>query len=283
MRRLALALLAGTAVAVALAPVARAGGQAGRTRVAHFTATDGKGAVVTDLKAEEISVKDGGRDRAIVSVAPATAPMQVSVIVDDGGTGAFQKVLALFVEAMRGRAAFAITALAPGAVQLTDFTSDAGQLTQALSRVGGSGRMAIDPNALVEAIAGAAGRLQQRKAERPVILALTLNGEDTAPDTADDILKQLQSSGAMLNFVYLTSARSGPVLGDGPKRSGGIAEGIGGTPNLPAAMTRILDHLTNQYAVTYTLPDGQRPGDRLSVATTRKGMKIVAPTHIPNR
>jgi hypothetical protein len=112
---------------------------------------------------------------------------------------------------------------------------------------------------------------------------LTTNGENTDTDVADRILKQLQATGVMLNAAYLTSANTGLVLGDGPRQSGGLSEAIGGAGNLGVAMTRIFNHLSNQYAVTYVLPDGVRPADRVSVSTSRKDVKIVAPTHVPNK
>jgi hypothetical protein len=87
----------------------------------------------------------------------------------------------------------------------------------------------------------------------------------------------------MLNTVYLTSADTGQVLTDGPKQSCGLAEGIGGSGNLGTAMTHIFNHLTSQYVVTYTLPEGTRPSDRVTVQTSRRDVKLIAPTHIPDR
>lgn len=252
------------------------------TRTLYFSAIDAKAAPVTDLRADEVTVKEGGRDRQVASLGPATALMHVSIVVDDSGTGGFQTVVGQFIQATLKRGQFAITVLNPEPMLLTDFTADVNALNGALARLGGRAKFRPDGQQLVDTIADAASTLQQRKAERPVILALTVNGEDAPPDVADRILKKLQATGAMFNAVFVTSANAGQVLGDGPRQSGGLSEGIGGG-NLGAAITRIFNHLTNQYVVTYTLPDGVQPSDRVNVSTRRKDVKLIAPTHIPGR
>jgi hypothetical protein len=52
---------------------------------------------------------------------------------------------------------------------------------------------------------------------------------------------------------------------------------------VPAALAKIADNLMNQYVLTYTLPDGVKPNDRLSVSTSRKGVRVLAPTRVPDR
>ena len=47
-------------------------------RTVYFSAVDGNGVHVTDLTAAELTVKEGGKDRVIEAVKPATAPMQIS-------------------------------------------------------------------------------------------------------------------------------------------------------------------------------------------------------------
>ena len=46
-------------------------------------------------------------------------------------------------------------------------------------------------------------------------------------------------------------------------------------------MQQIARELKHQYALTYTLPDGMKPSDRLEVKVTRKDLKVLAPTRIP--
>ena len=82
--------LSAACAALALASTGRVIAKADVVRTVYFSAIDAKGVLVTDLTAAELSVKEGGKDRAITAVAPATAPLQVFLIVDDAGSGAFQ-------------------------------------------------------------------------------------------------------------------------------------------------------------------------------------------------
>ena len=43
------------------------------------------------------------------------------------------------------------------------------------------------------------------------------------------------------------------------------------------------DELMHQYLVTYTLPDGVKPSEKLSVSVKRKGVTLRAPTRIPDK
>ena len=99
----------------------------------------------------------------------------------------------------------------------------------------------------------------------------------------NNVMRTIRSSGAVLNVVYVTGADLGQVLGDGPKESGGRIEEAGTGQAIPPAVVRVADSLLNQYQLTYTLPDGVKMSDRLSVATSRKGIRLTAPTRIADK
>ena len=87
----------------------------------------------------------------------------------------------------------------------------------------------------------------------------------------------------MLNVVHVLGADLGMVMGDGPRESGGRIEQTGsGNGIVPAAM-RIAESLQSQYLVTYTIPDGTSTSDRIAVSTSRKGIKLTAPTRIATK
>lgn len=253
------------------------------TRKVYISAVDSSRAPVTDLKASDITVKEGGKERPVASLEPASAPMHVAIIVDDGGTGAFQSGVAQFLQKTLGRGLFSITLLSPQATRIVDFTDDVAALKTALGRLGQRGRLQPDGDQMLDAIVQASRALQQEKAERPVILSLTLAGGQPQSVQPDDVLTTMRSSGAMLNVVFLIGADVGMVMGDGPKQSGGRIEQVGGGEAILPALLRIADSLQNQYLLTYTLPDGVRPSDRLTVATSRKGITLTAPTRIAAR
>ena len=260
-----------------------AGPSADVLRTVYFSAVDAKGVHVTDLTAADLTVKEGGKDRAIETVKSATAPMQISILVDDGGTGGFRAAVGQFVQATFGRAEFAIRVLQPQAIKVVDFTQDGDELRAALGRIGQRGRIPNDGEQIIAGVTDAAKELQQRKARRASIIALTVNGEQALSDTADEALNALKSSGASLSVVYLAGIELGKVLGDGPKQSGGIIEQVNGSVVLGPALAKVADNLLHQYVLTYTIPDGVKLNEKFSLSTSRKDVKLLAPTRLPDK
>jgi hypothetical protein len=173
--------------------------------------------------------------------------------------------------------------LSPQAIKVVDFTRDGDELRAALRRIGPRGRIQVDTEQIIAGVTDAAKELQQRRARRSSIVAFMASGEQTLSDLSDEALNALKSSGASLSVVYVTGVQLGRVLGDGPRQSGGIIEQVTGNTALVPAVAKLADHLRHQYVLTYTLPDGVKPSDRLSLSSTRKGVKLLAPTRIPEK
>ena len=73
------------------------------------------------------------------------------------------------------------------------------------------------------------------------------------------------------------------MLVEGPKQSGGMTQQVArGVPVAPV-LAKIADNLMNQYALTYTIPDGVKLSDRLSLTTSRKDVKLIAPSRLPDK
>ena len=278
---LAASTLALTSLGAVTVDAAQAGAQV--TRKVYISATDAKGAPVTDLTAADITVKEGGKEQPIASLEPAVAPMQVAILVDDGGTGAFQSAVGQFLQRTIGHGQFSISLLSPQATKLVDFTEDVDALKGALSRMGARGRLQPDGDQMLEAIADASKTLQQRKAERPVIVAMTMAGGQPHSIDPKNVLTTLRLSGAGLYVVSFTGADLGMVMGDGPKQSGGRVEQAGSGTAIAAAALKIADALQHQYLLTYSLPAGVKRSDRLTVATSRKGISLTSPSRVPDK
>lgn len=261
----------------------RAAMKADVLRTVHFSAVNANGVHVTDLTAADLTVREGGKERAIEAVKPATMPMQLSILVDDGGTGGFQGALSQLFQSAFGRAEFTLRVLGPQAIKVMDFTQDGDELRAALRRSGPRGRIQVDTEQIIAGVTDAAKELQQRGARRASIVALTAAGEKTPSDLADGALNALQSSGASLSVVYVTGAELGRVLGDGPRQSGGIIEQVTGNLALAPAVAKVAANLRHQYVLTYTVPDGVKPNGRLSLSTKRKDVKLLAPTRLPDK
>jgi hypothetical protein len=136
---------------------------------------------------------------------------------------------------------------------------------------------------MLGAIAEAAKELQKDKAARPAIIVLTVGGEKAQSNEADPTLNALKNSGASLSVVYLAGLELGKVLGDGPKQLGGTSQQISGGVVPGPVLAKVADALLHQYVLTYTLPEGVKPNERLSLTTTRKGVTLLAPSRLPDK
>jgi hypothetical protein len=209
--------------------------------------------------------------------------MQIVVLVDDNALGGLQAAVAQFLQKTLGRGQFAISLLSPAAMKVVDFTDDFEALKTAITRLGPRGRQQPDGDQLPTAIADAAKMLQQRKAERPVIVVFTISGAELKSVDPNYIVSTIRTTGVALDVVAFNGAELGQVMLDGPKQSGGLVEQGGTAATLSAAATKIADLLLHQYVVTYTLPDGVKMSDKIAVATSRKGIELIAPSRIADK
>jgi hypothetical protein len=251
-------------------------------RKIYISATDASGAPVMDLTAADINIKEDGKPREVAGLKRATEKMDVHLFVDDSGTGAYQQGVLDLLQALQDHARFTIYQFTPQAVKILDGSTDFNALQEALNKLGRRGKIDMDGEQLAEALGTTARAIQQNKPARPVIIVMTLNG-DSGHKNPDIIMSQIRRSGAGVSGIYLQTAGIGQVLGDSPRESGGRVERIGSVNAIPPSVKKVADLLLNQYELTYTLPDGVKPSDRVSVATTRSGVTLVAPTRIPDR
>ncbi|PYR62207.1 MAG: hypothetical protein DMF85_00340 [Acidobacteria bacterium] len=272
-----------------------------RFRTVYVTAVDSRGAPVTDLSAAEFAVKEGGQSRAVVRAEPATAPLHVALLIDDNGTGIFRYSVARFIDRLLGRGQFTISTVTGQPLKLVDYTANVEALNEAVGKL--TARPATpDGGQLLEAIFEAAKDFQRREAARPIIVALTVGGEEHSTLPARHVLDTLRQSGAALHVMIVSGGalRStvtptrpsalleenlnlSEVLGDGPRQSGGTHTEIVATTGVAGGLQQLADALTHQYRVDYAIPDGAKPSSRLSVSVKRKGVTLRAPTAIPDR
>ena len=275
-------------------------------RIVYVSATDKYGNPVTDLQQADFELKVDGKKSTIVNVRPAEAPMRIALIVSDAGTGGFQLGLATFMQRLLGRAEFSLISVIVQPETVVEYSSEAGVLKAGLLRMGPRGRQRGAQ--LMETIQAATKHVQ-RDGTRPVIVVTRVGAEATTSIPGNDVREQLRQSGAILYVVSTVGAeRAAPsqarpgisteqaqlqdsevadgafnlaqVLGDGSKDSGGRHEQVIETSLVPA-LERMAHELLNQYAISYMLPDGARPGDKMSLSSKRKGVKLLAPSRIP--
>lgn len=281
------------ALVCAVASVTSAQGQ---TRKVYVTALDSNGAPYTDLSPDDFVVKDGGKTRPVVSLAPSTTKMQIAIVVDDSGTGIFRVGVARFIESLMGRADFSISVVTGQTMKLVDYTSERGPLSDAVAKIGA--RPTTQETLLLDGLTGVARDMEKKKMARPVIVALTAGGTDVTPMQPDDALNQLRKSGAQL-FVVAVLTHGGPaptrpgdmlneghalaaVLGDGPTRSGGDRVDISAIAGVDTGLGRFAEELKRQLVLEYSL-EGVKPSERISIALKRSDLTLHAPTYVPNK
>jgi hypothetical protein len=244
-------------------------------RTVYVSVVDGKGVAIGDLTAADFSVKENGKDYPLTKAELAQGPMQVAIVVDDNGTGAFRQ---------------GVAALA----RVTEFTSNVETLrtgiTSLVARPG-----AQDGNYAVDAALEALKDLEKKKATRPVLVMFTVGAGDKSLSSSAEVLRSLKQTMASLHVLALgnamVSAAAGgmdqinlqQVLDDGPKQSGGKRHSLTAVPQVAEGVQRVLDHLTKQYALSYMLPDGVKKHERLQVAVKRSGATVMAPAKISDR
>ena len=306
--RVALTAVAGLLVSelVIGSPASFAAARQREFRTVYVTALDREGRPVTDLQAADFAVKAGNKPLEIVRAEPAQMPLRIAVIVADGGTGGFQQALGNFMQKLLGHAEFSLISVIVQHQVVVDYASEGAVLRDGLRRLGPRGRQAGAQ--LMEAIREAAGTVRG-DGRRPAILVLRVGSEANTPLSGDEVREVLRRSGALLHVVSTLGAQRRPassarpgisseqaqnedndtatsilnlgqVLGDGAKESGGRHDAVVSTTLVPA-LERVADELLHQYPVTCVLPQGVKPGDKLSVSAARQGVKLQAPARLP--
>ena len=272
-----------------------------RTNTVFVSVTEETGAPVTDLTAEDFTVKEDGKDREIVRVNTASEPLQVMIIVDDNGTGLFRSGLVQFVQSLQGRAEIAVSTVYGQTHRLVDYTPRVDTVVEAIVTL--SARPSTpDGGQLLEGIFQASKDQQKRGGTRPVIVALTVGGEEHSTVPAHQVLDQLAQSRTTLYVIQVASSVLRPtvpitqsrqllgenlnlseVLGEGPKQTGGWRDEIVAATGIVGGLRRLSTELKSQYAVAYARPPKSRSTERLNVGVKRRGVTLRAPTKVSGR
>jgi hypothetical protein len=297
-----LAPVSAVAVAVVLIGASASSSQpapAGLSRTVYVSVADRNGGSVDNLVPSDLEIKEGGRLVTIESAGRATEPLQIDLIVDDNGTGLFRAPLARFVQRMEGRAVMALRSVVGQTMKVVEFTPSVDALMRGIATLNARPETP-DGGQLLEGISEAAIELHKVEARRPVIIALTVGGQEHSTVSSDFVLDQLRKSGATLHVFSVagSSLRASVVaktpkdllqenmhlnrvLGDGPKQTGGRHQQIIASAGALLGLQTLASELTSQYRIIYTLPSGARRSEKLSIAVRRKDLVVRAPAKLP--
>jgi len=177
----------------------------GPTHHIYITAVDKDGVPVKDLAPADLKVREDGAIRPVVGIQAATAPLAVALLVDDTGPGLryIREGAGQFIQRLAGRAEIALVSIGKN-ITLVDYTTRVDSLYNGVRQLQTqNSATAVDGAYLLDAAHDAMRALQQRDAERPVIVVLTLETTEFSSRRADPLLDELQRIGATLYVVSL--------------------------------------------------------------------------------
>ena len=287
----------GLAVLAAMAPETQqekpreAAASDARTRDVYVSVLDNKDAPVAGLGTADFQVREDGAPREVLRAGPATAPLQIVLLVDDSQAlnPALQPTregLTKFVEKMEGHAEIGLVTIGERTTSLVQSTTDVNALTRGITRIfprPGSGAYMLD------GIMDISKGFQKRKAERPEIIGITMDAVEFSNLHWEQVLKALDSSGATLHMLSIGSPSSSladekknlnQLIAEGTKDTGGRRDQVLASSGIPEALLRVADDLLNQYVVTYGRPDRLIPPEKLQVTSTKPGVTVRARTRV---
>jgi len=265
-----------------------------RTRSIYVSVLDNKDAPVTGLKAADFQVREDGAAREVLRAEPATAPLQIVLLVDDSQAmnAALQPMregLTKFVEKMQGHAEIGIVTVGERSTSLVQPTTDLNALMRGITRIfarPGSGAYMLD------GIQDVSQGFQRREAERPHIIGITMDTVEFSNLQWQMVLKTLNASGATLHMLSLGMPSSSmsdemrnlnQTIAEGTKDTGGRRDQVLATSGIPEALLRVADDLLHQYVVTYGRPERLIPPEKLQVTVSRPDVTVRARTRVAGK
>jgi hypothetical protein len=261
----------------------------------YVTVVDDDGQPVPGLTAADFTLKEGGKDREITAVVLPSERMKLAVLIEESVVADSSVRMGVFELAKRmvSQADVALLVVGLRNVVAVDYTSDLNKIVEAIN--GFTLRQSPQGEHMSEGIYEQARTFRETEVERPALVAIALETMQASAERPDRVLTELRRSGAVMHVVTLSTgqqsvgvgqmadlAERGQIIGEGTRNSGGRRIEVNTTQGVPRALQQVADDLSAQYAITYMLPDGVNPSDRLEVKTQRKNVTLRAPNRIAN-
>jgi VWFA-related protein len=281
--------LAAAALASLCRPAAL-GAQGSEPRQVYVSVVDANGEPVTGLTPADFLVREDGVSREVLRVGPATGRMTIAVLIDDSQAATraisdLRKGLQSFTAALVKGNEVSLITFGDRPTILVDYTATEAQLTAGINRLfarPGAGAY------LLEAIVEASRGLTLRHPERPVIVAITTEGDEFSNDYYQTVLDALHQSRASFSALILTNTTTDPatdearnrpiVLADGPATTGGSRQFLLSETAITPQLDLLARQLKHEYRLVYARPESLIPPTRLEVSVRRSGLTARATT-----
>jgi hypothetical protein len=258
-----------------------------RPRKIYTSLVDKKGVPVATVAPADLVVREDGVAREILSVAPATDPMRVALLVDNSqnATSSIQ-----FLRDALGAFATRLTAAGHSVALITlgdrptlqvDATTDIARLKSRgidrLFALPGSGMY------LLEALTDTAKGFVKNETPRPVIVAVVTEGKEFSNTSADVVVRAIKDSGAQFYALVLTEGERADlgddevrqrnvVLDRGTRENGGTRETVISNLAIKDRLDTLATELLGQVAVTYASPERLVPAEKITITAAREGL-----------
>ena len=291
-------------LAVAFATAGALVGAQSKPRKIYTSLVDKKGAPVTTVTPADLVVREDGVAREILSVAPATDPMRVALLVDNSQNATqsiqfLRDALGAFATRLTGAGhSVALITLGDRPTLQVDATTDLARLK---SR--GIDRLFAQPGSgmyLLEALIETSKGFVKNETPRPVIVAVVTEGQEFSNASAETVIRAIRDSGAQFHALVLTEGERASLSSDevrqrnvvldrGTRESGGTHDTVISNLALKDRMNQLANELLAQVAVTYASPERLVPAEKITIAAARDGFTArgvvarVAKAPVPER
>jgi len=254
-----------------------------------YTSVLGKdGNPVAGLTPADFVVREDNLAREVLRVEPATAPMQVALLVDNSARSStdirdIRNATTEFIKGITGgpsKNEVMLLAVAERATLLVDYTSNQEKLLKGAA-------IFTQPNSgayMLDGILETSRAFKKREAARPVIVAIATNGPELSNRYHDQVMSALTDAGASLHIVMVgtpptdTATSEGRerafIYSDGPDRTGGRYDNVLAPSALASRLKQVADELTHQYLVTYARPQSLIPPERIRITAKRAELTV---------
>ena len=285
----AIAVVSGTSIAMPQGPVIVRSAEEQATYASVLTR---QGVPVTTLGASDFVVREGGVEREVTRVSPASEPMRIAVLADTSRSmephiNDMRRALRDFFREMQGNADIALFEFGDRPTRLVDYTRDPGLLEA------GVGRLFSRPaggSYVLDAIVEVARDFRRRESARPVIVVISAQGPEFSQRYHQSVLDDLRAAHATLHSLVITRRRV-PIFNDGVREreltlsegaalTGGRREDLLTSMSLGDTLRNLARELKAQYRVAYLRPALPVPPNRIDVALRQPGL-IVRASRVP--